>query len=280
MSLAELAAANKLKRVGARPDLARYIWRTWRRRDFIWVMAWSRVQKSVEGNRLGVAWLVIGPMLDAVVYGLVFGTIAGASRGPDYAPRVIIGVMLFGYFGGCFKGGAKAIIGHQTLVQSLPFPRLTLVLADVVEELIGTLLTLAVTMLLLPLFGYFPTWEWLLVVPLLAVYSLFNVGVCCIVARLTVHIRDLTQIIPYVQRVLFFTSGVFFHIDNVTKGHHWLQVLFDCYPIYQVLEMGRGMLMAKSYNHHFWLFLSITSVVTFIVGLLFFYAAEEQYGRD
>ncbi len=75
-------------------------------------------------------------------------------------------------------------------------------------------------------------------VPLLALYTLFNAGVAMIAARLTVHVRDLTQVLPFISRILFYTSGVLFDVNKIFAEHPWVIRLYDFYPIYQVLADG------------------------------------------
>ncbi len=280
MSLAELAAQSGLHRVGARPPFRAYLKQTWERRDFITTMAGYRLRASVEENRLGPLWLVLQPALNAVVYGTIFGVLQ-TNRGEDYAAHVVIGVFLFQFFSKSLSDGAKSITGNQSLVQSLAFPRLTLPLAEVIEQFLSLLPSLGLLVVVLPFMGHWPSWEWLLMIPLLALFTLFNAGVAMIAARLTVHVRDLTQLLPYIARILFYTSGVLFNVTRLFEGSPWLLTLFDFHPVYQVLQLARGALMGTQViNEMYWVYFSIWAVLTFVIGLFFFWAAEERYGRD
>lgn len=282
MSLADYADQHGLHRVGARPRLWSYLKQSWDRRDFPIAMARFRIQASQERNRLGLLWLVLQPSLNAVVYGLIFGLLqTAANRPPDYAAFVVIGVFLFEFFSKSLSNGAKSITGNRALVQSLAFPRLTLPVAVVLENFMALVPMLGVMVLALLVLGHPPAWDWLLMVPLLALYTLFNTGVAMIAARLTVHVRDLTQILPFVNRILFYTSGVLFAVDRILRDHPWAVALYDFHPLYQVLQIARGLLMNQGhYEPQYWIFFGLWSVVVFVVGLLFFWVAEERYGRD
>ncbi|MDQ7991672.1 MAG: ABC transporter permease [Propionicimonas sp.] len=281
MSLAELAARSGLHRVGARPPFWSYLKQTWERRDFIATMAQSRLRASVEENRLGVAWLVLQPVMNAAIYGIIFGVIQGDKRPPDFAAHVVIGVFLWGFFSHSLTDGAKSITGNQSLVQSLAFPRMTLPLAVVIEQFLALLPSMGLLVIALPFMGHPPAWEWLLMIPLLALYTLFNAGVAMIAARLTVHVRDLTQVLPYLTRIMFYTSGVLFNVSAVLEGHEWALRLYDFYPIYQVLQLARGILMDTPVaDQMYWAYFSVSAVVTLVFGLVFFWVAEERYGRD
>ena len=244
-------------------------------------MARFRLSAGQEDNRLGVLWLVIRPALNALIYGVIFGVLQGDKRPPDYAAYVAVGVFLFEFFSTSLTMGAKSITGNRALVQSLAFPRLTLPIAVVLENFMTLVPMLGVMGLALVVLGHPPAWEWLLMVPLLALYSLFNAGIAMIAARLTVHVRDLTQILPFINRILFYTSGVLFAVDRILRGHPWAIELYDYHPLYQVLQIARGLLMNQgTYEPRYWLFFAIWSVLVFVAGLLFFWVAEERYGRD
>ncbi len=281
MSLAELAAQHGLHRVGARPRFWAYLSQTWQRRDFIVTMAEYRLRASVEANRLGIAWLVLQPAFNAIIYGTIFGMLQSGNRAPDYPARVMIGVFLWGFFAHSLTDGAKSITGNRALVQSLAFPRLTLPLAEVIKQFLALLPALVLLGIILPFLGDRPSWSWLLMIPLLLLYLLFNAGVAMIGARLTVHVRDLTQLLPFVVRILFYTSGVLFDVSRLFKAHPWVIALYDFHPVYQVLQLARGILMGiEGVEPKYWLYFSGWAVVVFVAGLLFFWVAEERYGRD
>lgn len=281
MTLAEQAAARGLHRVGARPPLLQYLKQTWERRLFIMAMARFRLRAGLEDNRLGVLWLLLQPVLNATVYGSIFYFLQSDRRPEAYVVHVVIGVFLFQFFSRSLSDGAKSITGNKALVQSLAFPRLTLPLAEVIEQFLSLLPSIGLLLILLPFLGHSPTWSWLLMIPLLGLYTLFNAGVAMIAARLTVHVRDLTQLLPFISRILFYTSGVLFDVNRIFNDHPWVVRVYDFQPIYQVLQMARACLMGgHGYNGMYWLYFSIWSVVMFVVGLVFFWVAEERYGRD
>ena len=58
-------------------------------------------------------------------------------------------------------------------------------------------------------------------------------------------------------------------------------IAFNWHPIYQVLDIARSLLMTHaSYNPMFWLYTALWGVCTFVGGFIFFWVAEERYGRE
>lgn len=280
MSAADYAARHQLHRVGARPTLPAYLKQAWARRDFAYEMARSRIQASNQRNKLGMLWVVLKPTLNALMYGVIFGILQGDSRPKDFPVFVVIGVFLFEFFSSSMTQGARSITGSASLVQSLAFPRMTLPLAVVIEQLLMLVPMLGVMFVYCTVLGAYPMWSWMMIIPLVMLFAIFNTGVALICARLTVHVRDLTQILPLIVRVLFYTSGVLFGVNKIFEHYPVLVRVFDFHPVYEVLQIARGSIMSTvEYPGVYWLYFSIWAVVVFIGGVVFFWAAEERYGR-
>jgi teichoic acid transport system permease protein len=280
MSLAEEAAQNNLERVGQRPPLREYLAEVWRRRELTTSMAKYRIQAGNEENRLGMAWVALKPTMNALIYGLVFGLLQGDRRPENVVAYIVIGVFLFEFFASSFSHGADSIMRNKALVQTLAFPRITLPLAAVIQQLMNLVPILAVMALIVLLTGNPLTWSWLEIIPLVVLMTMFNTGVALIAARLTVHLTDIKEIIPIITRVLFYTSGVFFQVDRILGKFPWLVAVFDYHPLYEFLSLARAaMLPDYTVDPAYWIYASIWSVGLLVIGVVFFWRAEERYGR-
>lgn len=281
MNAAELAASHSLERVGARPSIWQYLREVWRRRDFTFSLAMYRIRSENQRNRLGMLWVLLRPSFSAIIYGLVFGFILAGSRPPNFVPFLVIGVFIMEFFNSSMNVGGKSIIQNMPLVQSLPFPRAVLPVATVAQNLINFIPTLALMLIIAILGGARPHFHWLLLIPLVGIFWVFNQGVAFIFARLTVHFRDLSQVTPYISRMIFYTSGVFFDPQPRLEGHPVLATLFDWHPMYEVLSLARGIIMEEyTIPWDYWWRFSIWAVVVLGFATWFFWKAEERYGRE
>lgn len=283
MSLADMAAQKGLKRVGARPPFGVYMAEVWRRRQFIYSLAKFRIESENQRNRLGMGWIVLKPTLNAVVYGVIFGFLMAASRPPNFVQFIVIGIFMFEFFSTTFSNGAKSITSNNALVQSLSFPRMSLPLSAVTQHFLQFLPSVAIMLVLNLIMGATPQWHWILLVPLIALYFIFNAGVALITARLTVHFRDLSQLLPFVTRVAFYTSGVFFSIERIAPNNETILRIFDFIPLHEFMSIARGLLIEGAdyeVNPMYWLYATVWSVLLLTVGAFYFWAAEERYGRN
>jgi teichoic acid transport system permease protein len=118
-------------------------------------------------------------------------------------------------------------------------------------------------------------------IPILLLAIMFSLGLAMIAARLTVQVRDLTKLIPFVTRILFYISGIFFSIEKVIAPFPALAPFVYLNPIYDFIELSRGALVVgHEMTGALWLACSIWATVTFLVGVIFFWLAEERYGNE
>lgn len=281
MSLADFAREHGLKRVGARPAFLDYLAQAWQRRDFAITMSVYANQAANAKNRLGRWWNIILPTLQALVYGLIFGVLMGSNRPENFIPFLLTGVFLFSYISGSMTSGATSVTGNTGLVRSLSFPRMLLPVSAVIRQFLNALPQIALLMISLVVFGQGITWKWLLMIPVLLLFTMFNLGVAMIIARLTVHILDINKLLPFVVRVLFYTSGIFFALDQVLKPWPTVLAVLQYNPIYDLIQLSRGLLVHGHTDTAFlWLTSIGWSVGVLVVGVFFFWKAEERYGRE
>ncbi|MBT2213024.1 MULTISPECIES: ABC transporter permease [Actinomadura] len=295
-TLAAYAARYGLKQSAARPTLRKYIQDVWARRNFIWAFASAKNISMYTESRLGQLWQLLTPILNVAVYFLIFGVLlSGRGAIPDYLPFLVTGVFMFGFTQRSITSGSKSVGTNLSLIRALHFPRATLPLAIAVVELQQLLLSLVVLLAIVVCFGEPFTLNMLLFVPVLMLQLMFNIGASLVVARIGAFNRDITQLLPFIMRTWLYLSGVIFSLPSLMKpgsklSHHpWAAELLKANPGYVYVELSRNALLGK-YRHHvqglnleatsqMWLYGVAWAVIALVGGFLYFYRAEERYGR-
>jgi teichoic acid transport system permease protein len=281
MSLADYAREHGLKRVGARPALLEYLAEAWKRRDFAMTMARFNSEAANAKNRLGRWWTVLLPTVQALVYGLIFGVLMGSSRPDNYIPFLFTGVFLFSFMSGAFGAGAGSVTGNLGLVRSLSFPRMLLPVQATIQQIFNLLPQLVLLLITWIAFAQPITWKWLLLIPITFLMIMFSTGLALVSARLTVHIQDLAKLIPFVIRIVFYTSGIFFNMEHVLKNYPIALEIEKYNPVYVFVSLARGAGVAGYDATAFMWWAAIGwAVVTLALGIVFFWKAEERYGRE
>lgn len=277
---AALAERHGLVRQGVRGSFPTYLRDLWRSRHFIWALSVTRTYSRNENTYLGQLWAILNPLLFAGVYYLVFGLVLNTRGGVDnYIGFLVIGIFVFQFCSAALTSGANAVVNNGAMIRSLRFPRAALPISVVITELLTLLPAIVVMFVLVSLTGEVPSLQWLLVLPMFAIITIFNVGVALFMARMTHQSRDIKNITPLVSRVLRYVSGVFFSIDHYAGGVGSIVLGYQPYAL--ALDVIRGPLLAEFAVS--WLQVGVMSawaVVAIVVGLVYFWRGEGKYGVD
>jgi teichoic acid transport system permease protein len=280
--LGSLARQWGLTSSEARQSIGSYLRELWARRDFIAAMASGRRSAQYRDTMLGRLWQVLAPILNALVYYFIFGVLLKTSKGIDnFTAFLIIGVFTFTYTQRAVTGGTKAIANNRNLIRAIHFPRAVLPIAVIVQEIQQQVVSLAILGIIVLLSGEPLTWSWLLVIPIVLLQTVFNTGLCMLVARWTAASRDVTQLVPFVLQTWRYLSGVMFSIPVFTADlNPWVQKVLYLNPLTSYIELMRDVLMTSySSPGYLWWYAVGWAIVTLVVGFLVFYRAEASYSR-
>ncbi|MFE7779155.1 ABC transporter permease [Streptomyces sp. NPDC057445] len=284
-SLAELATRHGLTVSGARPSLGEYVRQLWSRRHFITAFATARLTAQYSQAKLGQVWLLMTPLLNAAVYYLIFGLLLETSHHvPDFVPFLVTGVFIWTFTSNSIMAGTRAVSGNIGLVRALHFPRAALPVALALQQLQQLLFSLGALAAILMCFGQFPSASWLLAVPALLLQAVFNTGLSMAVARVAARTPDIAQLMPFLLRTWMYASGVMFSLSAHLKGMpHAVAVALQCNPAAVYIDLMRFALIdsftSTQLPPHVWAVALGWAVLFGAGGFLYFWKAEEQYGR-
>ncbi|MGW1895633.1 ABC transporter permease [Streptomyces sp. NPDC002004] len=287
LSPAELAAKYGLAVSGARPGLVEYVRQLWGRRHFILAFSQAKLTAQYSQAKLGQLWQVATPLLNAAVYYFIFGLILNASRGMShdvYIPFLVTGVFVFTFTQSSVMAGVRAISGNLGLVRALHFPRASLPISFALQQLQQLLFSMIVLFVVAIGFGSYPGMSWLLIVPILVLQFLFNTGLAMIMARMGSKTPDLAQLMPFIMRTWMYASGVMFSIHHMLAGKpEWITRVLQFNPAAVYMDLMRFALIdgygSDNLPPHVWVIAVAWAAVVAVGGFMYFWKAEERYGR-
>jgi teichoic acid transport system permease protein len=284
---AALAARYGLTVSGARPTLPAYVRQLWARRHFITAFATAKLTAQYSQAKLGQVWQVMTPLLNAAVYYFIFGILMGTSKGvPDFIPFLVTGVFVWTFTQSSIMAGTRAISGSLGLVRALHFPRAALPVSYAIQQLQQLLFSMAALVVILLCFGVPVTMSWLLVVPALTLQFTFNAGVAMVMARMGAKTPDIAQLMPFLLRTWMYVSGVMWSIEKMLKHQHLPHAVLlslQCNPAAVYIDLMRFALIDSFHAHqlppHVWALAVGWALVAGVGGFIYFWKAEETYGR-
>src|SRR5918912_3269647 len=126
----------------------------WRFRELVYFLALRDVKVRYRQTALGVAWVLLQPLIAMAIFSIVFGQGGRASaQGVPYALFVLAGLVPWLYFANATSGASGSVVGNTQLISKVYFPRLAIPLAAVLANLVDLGIGLLLELLALVLGG-------------------------------------------------------------------------------------------------------------------------------
>lgn len=273
-----ISTGAELRRLDQRTSLASYLSAIWDRRDFLIVVPREDLRAQNTTTVFGQAWTLLNPALMTLVYYLIFGLVLDARRGVEfYIAYLTSGLLMFRF---CQQGVTRAaavIDNNLGLIRSIQFPKALLTIAIVIEQLLAFVPAMLV-MVVVALLNGAPLAPRMLLLPgAVMVLAVFTLGLALFAARIGSRVADLREILPHLFRILLYVSGVLFSVERLIENDV-VRVILQINPIHEALMLGRWALLGTEFEAWMGAALAAWTVVTPIVGFLYFKGGENQYG--
>jgi lipopolysaccharide transport system permease protein len=215
----------------------------WQYRDLLLTLAIRDVKLRYKQTALGVAWVILQPLLAAGIFSFVFGAVAKLpSDGLPYFVFSYAGLLGWNAFNSTLTKASACIVGNSQLVSKVYFPRLILPLSTVLSTLLDFVVGLALMVLLAILYHVAPGPGILLLPVWLALLIMLAVGIGTYSAALMVPYRDLQYVIPVLLQFLLYASPVAYSVAAVPER---LRLVFLLNPLSALLEAFRWSLLGR-----------------------------------
>jgi ABC-2 type transport system permease protein len=205
------------------------------------VIAGTEYKLKYQGSALGYVWSVVKPLaLFSLMY-LIFGRLFNLVDISEYYPlSLLIGIVLFSFFGDATSLGMTSIVANASLVRRLSFPRAIVP----VSATLTAAITFAVNAIVVAGFvawrGITPQLDWLLLVPLMLELYVLVVGVSLILATMFVFLRDIGQVWELALQLLFYATPIIYPIGFLPP---WARDIAFLNPITQILQDVRALIL-------------------------------------
>lgn len=249
----------------------------WRYRDLWLTLALRDITLRYRQTALGVAWVVLLPLVASGIFTLVFGYIARLpSDGAPYFLYVFAGFLGWNAFQNTLQRCSVSLVGNTSLVTKVYFPRLLLPASSVLASLLDFAVGAGIFLIVMLLRGQAPPLSAVLLVPVfLLVLQILALGLGLFASALTVRYRDVQYVLPFLIQLLLYASPVAYGITAVPPS---LRRVYLLNPIAPLLDALRTALLGRGELH--WLALAIAtgaSVLLLVAGTLFFLRQDRRY---
>ena len=218
----------------------------WRYRDFVWSYTSSYFAKRYKQTILGPLWLLINPMINALMNLFVFGMIAGiGTEGIPMLLFYLAGQGMWSYLAAIVSSCSFAFSANAHLYGKVWFPRLCIPVSYIITsaaEFLIQEIPLIIFSLYYALSGvYVIHWSgFVLSLILLLWLGVLGLGVGILVSSATTKYRDLGLLIGLAIRFWMYATPIVYPLSEVHNSY--LQKCIRLNPVTAIIELFRHFL--------------------------------------
>lgn len=210
-------------------------------------MIFSLVRKDLrgryKGSVLGFLWTFINPLLQLVVYTVVFQMILKTNI-ERYYLYLFIALIAWIFFSASLTGGAASIVAQKDLVKKIYFPRQVIPISYVTSCFVNMLLSFIVVFIVIMFSGTGFNFMALLYLPVIMVVEyILALGVSLMASAVTVYFRDLEHILGIVSMALMYMTPIMYDKSIVPEK---LLPIFNLNPMTHIIGCYRDILYYKT----------------------------------
>ncbi len=240
----------------------------WTYRELLYFLTWRDIKVRYKQTILGIAWVVVQPLLMTLIFSVFLGILARVPTGGlPYPLLIFAGLLPWNLFSSGVLTAAYSLVGNSNLITKVYFPRVLVPAASIAARLVDFAISFAI---LAGILGYYRmvrhydialTWNLAAIPLLIALTTMLSFGLGMLVSALNVKYRDVGVALPVVMQLWMFVSPVIYSSIAIVPGR-W-QRLYALNPVVGIIEGFRVALLGGRFNQF-----ALAVSVSFTIGSL------------
>ena len=245
-------------------------------------MIFSLVKKDLrgryKGSVLGFLWTFINPLLQLVVYTIVFSFILKTNI-ERYYLYLFVALIPWIFFSSSITVGSASIVAQKDLIKKIYFPRMVIPISYVTSSFVNMLLCFIVIFAVIIFSGAGINFLALLTLPvIMLVEYILALGMAMLTSAITVYFRDLEHILGIVTMAWMYMTPIMYDKSIVPEN---LMPIFNLNPMTHVIECYRAVLYEKKIPDLTTLLSAAgLGILILIVGILVFNKLQKRFAEE
>jgi lipopolysaccharide transport system permease protein len=246
----------------------------WQRREVLFYLVKYELKAENKNKVLGFLWSFIDPLLLLVTYIFLVDFIFKAG-GPQFRILLFCALISWRWFTSSLSGSVSSVTSKVGLVRTVRFPLAILPLTKIISGFFDWMFGFVILLPMLFIFEAHFSVNMLWLPVLLLIQLIGTIGASLIFAVLGTYLSDLTNIIQFALRLLFYLSPVMYSVqERIPERYQTLYWFVN--PFAGLLESYKNILVRGSPPSEYVGVAAGIAVVVFVVGLWYFARDEHK----
>jgi lipopolysaccharide transport system permease protein len=241
-------------------------------RDLFYFLIWRDIKVMYAQSILGVAWGIIQPVMNILIFSVIFGHVAKIpSDGVPYILFSTVAIIPWTYMSSAMGQSSQSLLSNQGMLGKIYFPRMIFPLAPILSLFGNFCVSSLVLIAVLVYYHIPPTWNIVYLPLFLLMMMCIPAGVGMWLSSMAVRYRDVKFAMHYFIQLLMYSAPIVYSASTIPEN---LRVIYSLNPIVGVIEGFRGVFLGMDMSWKYIFPGMITTVLLFVSGAFYFRKME------
>lgn len=254
----------------------------WRYRDLLMLFVKRDIVSVYKQTILGPLWFFIQPILTALTFSIIFGSMAGLSTsGKPPFLFYLAGITCWNYFAECLNQTSNTFVNNAAIFGKVYFPRLISPLSVIISSLLRFLIQFSL-FIAVYLYAYAqgtvdaPNMMVLILPFLVVIMGLMGLALGVLISSFTTKYRDLRFLITFGVQLMMYATPVILPLSEF-KG--WMFTVVQYNPMTSIVETFKAAFLGipPTYDYFGLVYSGVFTLITLVVAIVIFNKVEKSF---
>lgn len=238
------------------------------------------IRGKYKGSFLGILWSFLNPLLQVIVYAIVFPYLMRGATIENYVVYLVTGIIPWTFFSTVVGVGTTVIKSNQGIIKKVYFPREILIISQVISGLVNFFISCIIILLFCLGFGVGISIHILFIPVIAIIQAILSLGILFITSSINVYIQDLEYIVSFLLNMAFYGTPIIYEISQFASAGTLLKFI-ELNPMTPIINAYRDVFLYHQWpNPSGLIYVAILGLIILVVGYLIFRKLEKGFAEQ
>lgn len=193
------------------------------------------IRGKYKGSFLGVLWSFVNPLLQVLVYAIVFPYIMRVKT-DNYLIFLICGIIPWTWFTTSISNSTNCITINGNLIKKVYFPREILPISIVTSGMVNFLISCLIIMIFVLFGGLGLSWHLIFLPLIILIQYIVTLAFAFLLSAINVYVKDVEYLVIFFLNMAFYATPILY---SSTMFNGWLLWIFRLNPMAHLINAYR-----------------------------------------
>ena len=210
-------------------------------REFLYTNIKKDIRGKYKASFLGVLWSFINPLLQVLVYAIVFPYIMRVQT-PNYLIFLICGIIPWTWFVTSLSAGTTSVTSNGNLIKKVYFPREILPISTVASGAVNFLISCIIIVIFALIGGIGLSWHIVFLPLIMILQFIIQLSFVFLTSAFNVYVKDVEYMVSFLLNLAFYATPILYTSDMFANSR--FAFIFKINPMGYIIESYRNIFYA------------------------------------